>query len=70
MSHPSDWLEVCTSILSIKESYPKISDRETYSLITFSKPWVKRTFFKEVIRELGEKGRRLLQTLIKKPPLS
>jgi len=58
MAHRSDWLEVCTSILSIRERYPKIGDEETYELITFSKPWVERSFFEDVIKELKAKGLR------------
>jgi hypothetical protein len=58
MAHRSDWLEVCTSILSIRERYPKIGGEETYELITFSKPWVERRFFEDVIKELEANGLR------------
>ena len=58
MSHDSDWLEVSSSILSIRETYPKIDDKETYELIRFSKPWVEKIFFDDIIKELKAKGLR------------
>ena len=55
-SHNLDWLEVCSSILSIRERYPRIDDEETYKLIIFSKPWVEKTFFEDIIKELEARG--------------
>lgn len=56
ISHPVDWLEVCTSILSIRERYPKMSSEEIYELIVFSKPWVERPLFEAIVEELKVKG--------------
>jgi len=56
ISHSLDWLEVASSILSIRETYKNIDDKETYELIKFSKPWVEKTFFDDVIKELKVKG--------------
>lgn len=55
-SHPMDWLEVASSILSIKESYPTIGDEEVYSVLHLSKPWVTETSFKRIMGELRKKA--------------
>lgn len=56
VSHPADWLEVASSIISIKERYPEMNSREVYSLLRLSKPWVGQSFFKRVKNELKERG--------------
>ena len=54
-SHSMTWLEVASSIISIKEQYPRMKEVEIYSLLLLSKPWVTRSQFKEIVGELKEK---------------
>jgi uncharacterized protein YwgA len=56
VSHDADWLEVASSIMSIKERYPEAKPEETYSVLSLSKPWVPRDFFTRTYRSLRDKG--------------
>jgi uncharacterized protein YwgA len=56
IEHPTDWLEVASSIISIKERYPKIKNEETYDILRLSKPWVNRTLFESIIKDLRMRG--------------
>jgi len=55
VSHESRWLEIASSILSVKERYPRITENEIYSILRLSKPWVSREEFGKIMRELEEK---------------
>jgi len=56
ISHPSEWLEVASSIISIRERYPSVKNEEVYSLLRLSKPWVNRTLFRRILKELSVCG--------------
>jgi len=60
MDHDSKWLEVATSIISIKEDYPDSKDEEICSILRLSKPWVSDEMFEKVRRELASRGFPLL----------
>ncbi len=55
-SHDPRWLEIASSILWIKEAYPRSKPKEVYSILTLSKPWVGEKEFKRIFRELKEKS--------------
>ncbi len=46
------WLEVASSIISIKETYPEAGSERVHSVLTMSKPWVNEELFKSVMDEL------------------
>lgn len=50
------WLEVASSILSIKERNKDVGKDTVFSVLTMSKPWVTRKYFDSVVAELAEKG--------------
>jgi len=58
IGHPTEWLEVSSSIISITERYPTISDREIYETLLISKPWVKEEEFRNIIKDLKSRGLR------------
>ena len=49
------WLEVASSILSIKERNKGVGNEDVYSVLTMSKPWVEREYFESVVAELDRK---------------
>lgn len=49
------WLEVASSILSIKERNKGVKREDVYSVLTMSKPWVTRDYFDSVVAELEQK---------------
>lgn len=55
-SNDERWLEVASSIISIKEKYPRDKNEEIHSLLKLSKPWVDRGTFNSVMTELENKG--------------
>jgi uncharacterized protein YwgA len=57
-SNDLTWLEVASSILSIKDSHPSMSRSEVLSQLRLSKPWVTGRFFERVYSDLS--GRNLL----------
>ena len=58
ISHDSKWLEIASSIISIKRTYREIDEDEVYSILKMSKPWVDQQKFTAICREL--KNRRLI----------
>lgn len=56
LGHNSNWLEVASSILSIKEKYGNLPKGETYDTLRMSKPWVSARLFEEIVSELEHKG--------------
>ena len=55
-SNDERWLEVASSIISIKEKYPNDRNEAIHSLLRMSKPWVDRGTFNSVMTELEKKG--------------
>lgn len=49
------WLEVASSILSIKERNNNAGKDTVYSVLTMSKPWVTREYFDSVVADLEQK---------------
>jgi len=58
LSHDSKWLEIASSIISLKRTYRKIDEDEVYSILKMSKPWVDQQKFAGIYREL--ENRRLI----------
>ena len=56
VSHKPRWLEIASSILWIKEAYPRSKPKEIYSILTLSKPWVGEEEFRRILRELRERS--------------
>ena len=54
-SNNEKWLEVASSIISIKERYTNAKPDDIYSVLTLSKPWVNRAMFKSVLTQLDKK---------------
>jgi uncharacterized protein YwgA len=52
ISHDSKWLEIASSIISIKRTYREIDEDEVYSILEMSKPWVDQQKFVAIYREL------------------
>ena len=50
------WLEVASSIISIKDRYMNATKDEIYSTLTMSKPWITGDMFKGVMTELAANG--------------
>lgn len=50
------WLEVASSIISVKERYAGVDKETIYSVLTLSKPWVTPEMFETVMSELTTKG--------------
>jgi len=50
------WLEVASSIILIKERYPRATRKEIHSVLQISKSWVDRKYFESVIKELVKRG--------------
>jgi hypothetical protein len=55
MNHDERWLEIATSILMIRERYPRISSEEMLSILRLSKPWITREEFEKILSELKSK---------------
>jgi uncharacterized protein YwgA len=55
-SNDLTWLEVASSILSIKESHPEISNSDVLLQLQLSKPWVSSLHFTKVLSDLKYKG--------------
>jgi len=55
-SRDRKWLEVASSILSIKERNNNVEKDTVYSVLTMSKPWVTREYFDSVVTELAAKS--------------
>jgi len=56
LDHNSRWLEVASSIISLRERYPDVPEGEIYSILTMSKPWVEKEMFTKICRELEDRG--------------
>ncbi|MEM3693019.1 MAG: hypothetical protein QXI39_03245 [Candidatus Bathyarchaeia archaeon] len=56
VSKEEGWLEVASSILWIKERYPSISEKELFSILQLSKPWVNEEDFKGILKDLLSKS--------------
>jgi uncharacterized protein YwgA len=56
MGHENSWLEVASSILSIRRRHPQIDRAEIYPILRMSKPWVKDDLYQLVITHLDSKG--------------
>jgi uncharacterized protein YwgA len=54
-SRDTKWLEVASSILSIKERNKGVGKEDMYSVLTLSKPWVDHDYFESVVTELDQK---------------
>lgn len=54
-SHDSRWLEVASSIISLRERYPGRGEGELCSILRMSKPWVTFAEFTKTCRELKER---------------
>jgi len=54
-SHDTEWLEIASSIIDIKDRYPNIKNGEFYSLLSLSKPWVTKEAFTKTLKELRNK---------------
>jgi uncharacterized protein YwgA len=50
------WLEIASSIISIKEKYPRDKNDAIHPLLKMSKPWVDRGTFNSVMTELESQG--------------
>jgi len=46
------WLEIASSILSLRERYGAATEDEIYSTLRLSKPWVDETLYERVTRDL------------------
>jgi uncharacterized protein YwgA len=55
-SNDLTWLEVASSILSIEESHPEISNPEVLLQLQLSKPWVSSPHFAKVFSDLKDRG--------------
>jgi uncharacterized protein YwgA len=55
-SKDETWLEVASSILSLRERYGAVMDGEIYSTLRMSKPWVDEPMYKGVTADLAEHG--------------
>lgn len=55
-SNDLTWLEVASSILSIRESHPRVSNPEVLLQLQLSKPWVTISYFTKVLSDLKSKG--------------
>jgi uncharacterized protein YwgA len=55
-SNDLTWLEVASSILSIEESHPGISDSDVLLQLQLSKPWVSSPHFTNVLSDLKQRG--------------
>jgi uncharacterized phage-associated protein len=56
MDHDTKWLEVASSILSIKETEGRIDANQLYRVLRMSKPWVTEGTFDQVTTELRIHG--------------
>jgi uncharacterized protein YwgA len=54
-SRDRKWLEVASSVLSIKERNKNVGKEDIYSVLTMSKPWVTRRYFDSVVADLERK---------------
>jgi uncharacterized protein YwgA len=54
-SRDTRWLEVASSILSIKERNKGVGKEDVYSVLRLSKPWVDHDYFESVVTELDQK---------------
>jgi uncharacterized protein YwgA len=54
-SNDLTWLEVASSILSIKDSHPRMSSSEVLSQLRLSKPWVTEKYFESVHSDLSNR---------------
>ncbi|MCJ7457081.1 hypothetical protein MUP07_10160 [Candidatus Bathyarchaeota archaeon] len=50
------WLEVASSVISIRDRHKGVGKGEVYSVLTLSKPWVTHEYFDSVVTELAGKG--------------
>lgn len=51
-SKEEKWLEVASSILSLRERYGSVTEEEIYSTLKLSKPWVEKPLYESVTRDL------------------
>jgi len=49
------WLEVASSIISVRDRYPNAAKKEILSTLTMSKPWITRDMFEGVMTDLASK---------------
>jgi uncharacterized protein YwgA len=54
-SNDLTWLEVASSILSIKDTHPSMSSSEVLSQLRLSKPWVTDKYFENVRSDLSNR---------------
>ena len=53
VSKDERWLEVASSIISIKDRYADIAEERIFSTLTMSKPWITPDMFESVMTELA-----------------
>jgi len=56
LEHNDNWLEVASSILSIKERYPEITKKRIHLILLMSKPWVNEAMFERIFEDLNGVG--------------
>jgi uncharacterized protein YwgA len=56
LNHDDRWLEIASSIISLRERYPDAPENEIYSILTMSKPWVERGRFSRIYQRLEGRG--------------
>lgn len=54
VSKNEKWLEIASSILSLKERYEGVPKEAIYSTLTMSKPWVDRATYESVTKDLAD----------------
>jgi uncharacterized protein YwgA len=54
VSKDDRWLEVASSILSLKGRYSTVASDEVYSTLKMSKPWVDKSMYESVTKDLVE----------------
>jgi uncharacterized protein YwgA len=55
VSNDERWLEVASSIISIKDRYADVTRERIFSTLTLSKPWVSEDVFESVMSDLERK---------------
>ena len=56
ISKNETWLEIASSIISIRDGHADATNEEIYSTLTLSKPWISGDMFKSVMTEFATQG--------------
>jgi uncharacterized protein YwgA len=56
VSNEDRWLEVASTIISIKDRSSNAEKEDIYSVLMLSKPWIDNRLFRSVVTDLEEQG--------------